>query len=66
MKNDCVCQHYVAAHSMGSSTSGYGCLATGGHCLPESNPCDLLQEKFIEKENIIKAFEIGEHYEKII
>jgi hypothetical protein len=31
---DCPLRHYVKAHPLGTSTSGYGCLSTGGHCIP--------------------------------
>ena len=58
MQNDCVCQHYVKAAFYGSSSSGYGCLATGGHCLPNDNDCDSLQKHFIERQNLIQSIEI--------
>jgi len=35
---DCKYYHYVVAAPYGTSYSGPGCLATGGHCIPSRCP----------------------------
>jgi hypothetical protein len=43
--SDCVCRIQIDAHLQGSSSNGYACSITGGHCIPDRH-CDNRRAMF--------------------
>lgn len=41
----CPLRYVVHARRYGTSSDGYGCNATGGHCLPNDEVCGRLQKE---------------------
>lgn len=45
----CPERYQVNASPFGTSSNGYGCSITGGHCLPDTDRCPLHTAKEPEK-----------------
>ena len=47
---NCPITRYVTSHPWGSSVSGTGCQATGGHCLPSDSCGEMIAQVSKQKE----------------